>query len=105
MPNPMGIAVHMSDVYWVDRNLQTVYKASKLPGNTDPPTAVRTGLSKLRDIVIYDVANQPPDDSNPCRRFGERPSFYTSNLFSCLSKCSSLRHNKYYLLGNIEPFQ
>ncbi|XP_046659437.1 low-density lipoprotein receptor-related protein 2 [Homalodisca vitripennis] len=70
LPNPMGIAVHMSDVYWVDRNLQTVYKASKIPGNTEQATSVRTGLSKLRDIVIFDVANQPPDDSNPCRRFG-----------------------------------
>lgn len=70
LPNPMGIAVHMGLVYWVDRNLQTVFKASKLPGSSENPQAVRTGLSKLRDIVIFDVANQPPDDSNPCRRFG-----------------------------------
>lgn len=70
VPNPMGIAVHMNDVYWVDRNLQTVSKASKLPGNITLPTAVRNGLQRLRDIAIYDVANQPPDNSNPCRRLG-----------------------------------
>lgn len=70
LPNPMGIAVHLSDVYWVDRNLMTVFRASKLPGNTSLPEKVRTNLQKLRDIVIYDVSNQPPDDSNPCLRLG-----------------------------------
>ncbi|XP_055683188.1 low-density lipoprotein receptor-related protein 2 [Lutzomyia longipalpis] len=70
LPNPMGIAVHLSDVYWVDRNLMTVFRASKLPGNTSLPEKVRTNLQKLRDIVIYDVTNQPPDDSNPCLRLG-----------------------------------
>lgn len=70
LPNPMGIAVHMGDVYWVDRNLMTVFKASKLPGNTTLPTRVRTNLQKLRDIAIFDVTNQPTDETNPCRRFG-----------------------------------
>lgn len=70
LPNPMGIAVHMGDVYWVDRNLATVFKASKLPGNTSLPTRVRTNLQKLRDIAIFDVTNQPPDDTNPCLRLG-----------------------------------
>lgn len=70
LPNPMGIAVHMGDVYWVDRNLQTVFKASKLPGNTSLPTSVRTNLQKLRDIAIYDISNQPQEDSNPCRKLG-----------------------------------
>lgn len=70
LPNPMGIAVQMGWVYWVDRNLQTVFKASKLPGNTSQPIPVRTSLQKLRDIAIYDVNNQPADDANPCRRLG-----------------------------------
>lgn len=70
LPNPMGVAVHLGDVYWVDRNLMTVFKASKLPGNTSLPEKVRTNLQKLRDIVIYDVNSQPPDESNPCYRNG-----------------------------------
>lgn len=71
LPNPMGIAIYLSDVYWVDRNLMTVFKASKLPGNsTVLPEKVRTNLQKLRDIVIYDVTNQPNDDTNPCLRLG-----------------------------------
>lgn len=70
LPNPMGIAVHMGDVYWVDRNLQSVFKASKLPGNTTLPTLVRTRLQKLRDIAIFDVTNQPTDDTNPCKKYG-----------------------------------
>ncbi|XP_037869964.1 low-density lipoprotein receptor-related protein 2 isoform X2 [Bombyx mori] len=70
LPNPMGIAVHTGSVYWVDRNLQTIYKSSKLPGNMSMPEKVRTNLGKLRDIVIFDVNNQPTDESNPCRKFG-----------------------------------
>ena len=70
LPNPMGIAVHLSDVYWVDRNLQTVFKSSKLPGNMSLPIKVRTNLQKLRDIVIFDVNNQPKDDTNPCLMLG-----------------------------------
>lgn len=70
LPNPLGIAIHTGSVYWVDRNLQTIYKASKLPGNMSLPEKVRTNLPKLRDIVIFDVNNQPLDDLNPCRKFG-----------------------------------
>ncbi|KAG5887844.1 hypothetical protein JTB14_005610 [Gonioctena quinquepunctata] len=70
LPNPMGIAVYKSDLYWVDRNLKAVLKASKLPGNLTLPTRLRTNLEKLRDIAIYDITNQPTDESNPCRRFG-----------------------------------
>ncbi|KAF7277469.1 hypothetical protein GWI33_007186, partial [Rhynchophorus ferrugineus] len=66
----MGIAVYKSDVYWVDRNLRALFKASKLPGNTSVPTRVRTNLDKLRDIAIFDITNQPTDDTNPCRKYG-----------------------------------
>ncbi|XP_026327983.1 low-density lipoprotein receptor-related protein 2 isoform X3 [Hyposmocoma kahamanoa] len=70
LPNPMGIAIHTTSVYWVDRNLQTIYKASKLPGNTTMPEKLRTNLPKLRDIVIFDINNQPTDETNPCRKLG-----------------------------------
>lgn len=70
LPNPMGIAIYLSDVYWVDRNLMSVFKASKLPGSTNMPEKVRTNLQKLRDISIYDISNQPADESNPCARLG-----------------------------------
>lgn len=66
----MGIAVHKSDVYWVDRNLASVFKASKLAGNTSLPSSLRTNLPRLRDIAIFDVANQPLDEQNPCSRLG-----------------------------------
>lgn len=70
LPNPMGIAVHMGEVYWVDRNLQAIYKASKLPGNNTLPSRVRSNLQKLRDIAIYDISNQPTDETNPCVKLG-----------------------------------
>lgn len=70
LPNPMGIAVHMGDVYWVDRNLGTVFKASKFPGNSSLPISVRTNLPRLRDISIFDALNQPNDENNPCLHLG-----------------------------------
>lgn len=70
LPNPKGIAMYKSELYWVDRNLKTIFKASKLPGNTSLPTKVRNNLKNLRDIVIYDITNQPSDESNPCRKYG-----------------------------------
>lgn len=70
LPNPMGIAVNMGSVYWVDRNLATIFKASKLPDNNTLPTKVRTNLPKLRDIAIFDLTNQPSDETNPCLRLG-----------------------------------
>lgn len=70
LPNPMGIAVHMGDVYWVDRNLQAIFKASKLLENNTLPTRLRTNLPKLRDIAIYDISNQPTDETNPCVKLG-----------------------------------
>lgn len=70
LPNPMGLAIYKSDVYWVDRNLRAIYKASKLPDNITLPTVVRSNLDKLRDIAIYDITNQPTDETNPCRKFG-----------------------------------
>lgn len=66
----MGIAVHKTDIYWVDRNLESVFKASKLPGNNSQPIAVRTNLPKLRDIAIFDILNQPDEEYNPCKRWG-----------------------------------
>lgn len=67
----MGVAVHRGEVYWVDRNLQTVFKASKIiEENATLPTQVRSGLQRLRDIAIYDISNQPTDENNPYRRLG-----------------------------------
>lgn len=66
----MGIAIYKSDMYWVDRNLRSVFKASKLLDNSSVPVRVRTNLEKLRDIVIFDITNQPMDETNPCKKFG-----------------------------------
>lgn len=70
LPNPLGIAIYKSDVYWVDRNLNTVFRASKLPGNETLPKKVRINLPRLRDIAIYDSINQPADEQNPCAKLG-----------------------------------
>lgn len=64
----MGIAIYKQDVYWVDRNLGTVFRASKLPQNESMPISIRTNLQKLRDIAIFDFSNQPDDPTNPCSR-------------------------------------
>ncbi|XP_022241765.1 low-density lipoprotein receptor-related protein 2-like [Limulus polyphemus] len=68
LPNPMGVAVLGSEVYWVDRNLRTIFKATKFPGNTVPPTSVVSDLDTLRDIAIFDKAIQPPASQVVCSR-------------------------------------
>ncbi|XP_075228245.1 uncharacterized protein LOC142328414 isoform X2 [Lycorma delicatula] len=88
LPNPMGVAVHRGEVYWVDRNLQTVFKASKIiEENATLPTQVRSGLQRLRDIAIYDISNQPTDENNPYRRLG-------CHLISLTSTLCKLMNNK-----------
>ncbi|XP_012271678.1 low-density lipoprotein receptor-related protein 2 [Orussus abietinus] len=68
LPNPMGVAIYGMEVFWVDRNLATVFKASKQPSLGVPtlPTPLRTNLQKLRDIAIFDESSQPMDGTNPC---------------------------------------
>ncbi|XP_013773508.1 low-density lipoprotein receptor-related protein 2-like isoform X2 [Limulus polyphemus] len=68
LPNPMGVAVFGLDVYWVDRNLRTIFKATKLPGDTSPPKSVKSDLDTLRDIAIFDKNAQPPGGENVCSR-------------------------------------
>ncbi|KAF4524942.1 hypothetical protein B566_EDAN012698 [Ephemera danica] len=74
LPNPMGVAVLKSEVLWVDRNLGSVLRASKLPQdnvvNATRAVALRSSLPRLRDVAVFDVAAQPTDDQNPCRRLG-----------------------------------
>ncbi|XP_015909717.1 low-density lipoprotein receptor-related protein 2 isoform X1 [Parasteatoda tepidariorum] len=66
-PNPMGVAIHVSKVYWVDRNLRTIYRADKNPKNDTKVESIRADMDTLRDIVIYDIKNQPTADS-PCSK-------------------------------------
>ena len=69
LPNPMGIALLKNTVYWVDRNLGTVFRASKMPNSTALPEKVKSGLDSLRDIAIFDVSNQPVSET-PCSKSG-----------------------------------
>lgn len=66
LANPMGLALHNNYVYWIDRNLQTIFRASKYPGNTTQPERFKTNLGSLRDIAVYDISNQPSKVSNQC---------------------------------------
>ena len=70
LPSPKGLTILNNDVYWVDRNLRNIFKASKLPGQVAAPNVVKTGLDSLRDIVFLDPSNQPVDTTNPCQRLG-----------------------------------
>ncbi|ELW62289.1 Low-density lipoprotein receptor-related protein 2 [Tupaia chinensis] len=69
-PTPYGITVFGNSIIWVDRNLKKIFKASKEPGNTEPPTVVRDNLNWLRDVTIFDEQVQPRSptevNNNPC---------------------------------------
>ncbi|XP_035827354.1 low-density lipoprotein receptor-related protein 2 [Aplysia californica] len=64
-PNPYGLAVFKSYVYWVDRNLQRIFRALKSSQGT-APQALKSNLAMLSDITIFDQSVQPADESNPC---------------------------------------
>ena len=70
LPNPKGLAILKGDVYWVDRNMKKIFKASKLPDQVAETEVLKSGLEDLRDISILDIQYQPPAQNNPCKRLG-----------------------------------
>ena len=70
LPSPRGLAILRGDIYWVDRNLGHIAKASKFPSQVAAPQIVKNGLETLRDIMLVDKQNQPVDKNNPCSRLG-----------------------------------
>ena len=70
LPSPKGLAIFRDMVYWVDRNLAMIQKASKFPQQVAKAEPVRTGMQDLRDIVFFDGENQPFPKDNPCQRLG-----------------------------------
>ena len=69
LPSPRGLAILRDNVYWVDRNLQSIFMASKVPGQVAQPDTFHSGLESLRDIEIVDISNQPRG-STGCSRNG-----------------------------------
>ena len=70
LPTPYGLSILGNTVYWVDRNLRSIFKAPKYAENmTTPLTPVKSNLDSLRDIVIFDSKNQP-QGKTPCSRMG-----------------------------------
>lgn len=73
LPSVYGLAILADDLFWVDRNLKTVFKGSKLnrldrnrnSSSLLPPETVKSDIEKLRDVVMYDSRNQPLSLS-PC---------------------------------------
>lgn len=59
LPSGFGLAIYTNYVYWVDRNLKKIFRASKQPGNTTQPEVVRSGIEKLRDVTVFDKLSQP----------------------------------------------
>ncbi|CAH1789469.1 unnamed protein product [Owenia fusiformis] len=62
LPNPVGIAIFGNDLYWNDRNLKTIFKASKEPTVT---TAVefKTNINMMFGLAVYDQSVQPAGTS------------------------------------------
>ncbi|XP_067141896.1 low-density lipoprotein receptor-related protein 2 isoform X5 [Centruroides vittatus] len=68
LPNPMGVAIYGDKVFWVDRNLRTVFSANKTSDNSSSIESFKSDLDTLRDIVIFDKKNQPVTGETPCSR-------------------------------------
>ena len=59
LPSPYGIAVYEDKVYWVDRNLQSLFRASKYADNATDPEKLLANLETVRDVAIFAQSNQP----------------------------------------------
>ena len=73
LPTPYGIALLSNTMYWVDRNLRTIFKSSKFAetnSTTKPYESFKSNIDTLRDIVIFDQKNQPTV-SSPCAKSSE----------------------------------
>ncbi|XP_077869877.1 low-density lipoprotein receptor-related protein 2-like [Saccoglossus kowalevskii] len=87
LPNPYGLAIFKDEVFWVDRSLKNVYKASKEPGDVNYPTFIKTGIESLRDVAIFDDEIQP---------IGANPGgCYTSNG-DCQQLCFGRPDNSFH---------
>ena len=70
LPTPYGLSILGSNVYWVDRNLRSIFRAPKYADNsTSLLSPIKSNLDTLRDIVIFDSKNQP-QVKTPCSRLG-----------------------------------
>lgn len=70
LPNVFGLSILGDDLYWVDRNLRLVLKGSKNnrgDKSTTAPVPIKSDIEKLRDIVMFDVRNQP-STASPCSK-------------------------------------
>lgn len=70
LPTPFGIALLGNTMYWVDRNLRTIFKSSKFAetnSTNKPYDSFKSNIDTLRDIVIFDQKNQPIVPS-PCSK-------------------------------------
>lgn len=70
-PAPYGVSIFGNYMVWVDRRLEKVFQASKLPGNTDAAEVIRDNLAGLADVVVFDSHVQPVAANlvgfNPCQ--------------------------------------
>ncbi|XP_014669426.1 PREDICTED: low-density lipoprotein receptor-related protein 2-like isoform X2 [Priapulus caudatus] len=63
IPSGYGLAIYTNYMYWVDRNLKKIFRASKQPGNTSEPEVIKSGIEKLRDVTVFDKISQPKGTS------------------------------------------
>ena len=77
LPTPFGIALLGNEMFWVDRNLRTIFRADKQPPANQTSSKAyepfKSNMDTLRDIVIFDAKNQPPANS-PCAKSGPATS-------------------------------
>ncbi|OQV14980.1 Low-density lipoprotein receptor-related protein 2 [Hypsibius exemplaris] len=59
LPSPYGVAIYEDKVYWVDRNLQALFRASKFADNKTDPERLMANLETVRDVAIFAQSNQP----------------------------------------------
>lgn len=63
IPNGYGLTIFKQNIYWIDQNTRTLYRAVKQPYST--PYTQKGNLPMLTDVAVFDIDAQPRSDS-PC---------------------------------------
>lgn len=61
LPFPTGIALFGDNIFWVDKNIRSLLRMSKLEenGTNVKIDSIKADLENLRDVAIFDASTQP----------------------------------------------
>lgn len=92
IPNPVGISVFRSQIYYADKNLGSVFRTGVDSTKNSRPDLIRPGLKNLRAVKYYDAYAQP-ESENYCS-ICEQLCYAIESRYVCDCATGKLVNNK-----------